>query len=250
MATTRTRVGLLSVALLLAYAAPALAHSTSSGVGNGAHPVSASSVNGAASDSGNSSAGSEGSSAGSGQSSAGSADSSAASEGTSGGSTDSSEASEGSSNSESSASSEQQDPPPEDPPDDDANNVAGAIVGTAILGTATASTVGSVLLTIFAVNELSAELYLRSNGHALRHHITRGAGDALEDLAHLCGVPTAQYADFAEATRQARHALVPHLEEPRTIDAEETRAFLRTLAEALSHDRELATALITNAYAG
>ncbi|TXD32755.1 DUF3015 domain-containing protein [Lujinxingia vulgaris] len=249
MATTRTRVGLLSVALLLAYAAPALAHSTSSGVGNGAHPVSASSVNGAASDSENSSAGSEGSSAGSGESSAASGNSSAASEGTSGGSTDSSEASEGSSNSESSASSEQQDPPPEDP-DDDANNVAGAIVGTAILGTATASTVGSVLLTIFAVNELSAELYLRSNGHALRHHITRGAGDALEDLAHLCGVPTTQYANFAEATRQARHALVPHLEEPRSIDAEETRAFLRALAEALSHDRELATALITNAYAG
>ncbi|RDV38453.1 DUF3015 domain-containing protein [Bradymonadaceae bacterium TMQ3] len=246
MAKTRTRVGFLSVALLLCSAAPALAHSTSSGVGNGAHPLSASSANGAASESGNSSAGSEGSSAGSGQSSAASGNSSAASEGTSGGSTDSTEASEGSSNSDSSASSEQQDPPP----DDETNHVAGAIVGTALVGTATASTVGSVLLTIFAVNELSAELYLRSNGHALRHHITRGAGDALEDLAHLCGVPTTHYANFAETTRQARHTLVPHLEEPRTIDAEETRAFLRALAEALSQDQELATALITNAYAG
>ncbi|WP_230467260.1 DUF3015 family protein [Lujinxingia vulgaris] len=211
--------------------------------------MSASSANGAASDSGNSSAGSEGSSAGSGQSSAGSADSSAASEGTSGGSTDSTEASEGSSNSESSASSEQQDPPPEEPVDE-SNDTANALIASAALGTATASTVGSVLLTIFAVNELSAELYLRSNGHALRHHIARGAGDALEDLAHLCGVPAAHYADFAEATRQARHTLVEHLNDPRAIDAEETRAFLRALAEALSHDQQLATALITGAYAG
>src|SRR5690554_4813886 len=213
MAVLRTLAGPLSVTLVLACAAPAFAHSTSSGVGNGGHPVSASTVNGAASESGQSSQGSEGSSAGSGNSSAGSADSSAASEGTSGGST---EASEGTS--DSSSSSEQQDPPPAETPDDDSSNTAELIIASTVLGTVTAATVGSVLLTIFAVNELSAELYLRSNGHALRHHIERGAGNALDDLAHLCGVPTSEYARFAEATRQARRTLIVHLEDPRSID--------------------------------
>ncbi|RAL20169.1 hypothetical protein DL240_18295 [Lujinxingia litoralis] len=195
-----------------------------------------------ATNSGNSSEGSQGSSAGSGASSEASANSSAASEGTSGGSTNATEASEGSSGSSNRDATEPV------PPDEDATDASDVIIATSALGTVTASTVGSVLLTIFAVNELSAELYLRNNALAVRHHIQRGAGEALEDLAHLCGVPTHAYPRFAEVTRQARHDLVAHLEEPRSVDAEHTRAFLSDLARALGEDHDLARAIIAQAY--
>ena len=149
------------------------------------------------------------------------------------------------SNSNSSGSSSSSSPNGGSDPDEDEQSAA-MLISIYISSSATAivTTVGGLLLTVMAIDNRSAELFIRSSAVALRHDLRRGAGASLEDLAHLCGIPADQFSPFAGALHRHRDGLLAHLPPGATVDTEVTRAFLHSLVEIVVATPDLTEALI------
>ena len=82
------------------------------------------------------------------------------------------------------------------------------------------------------------ERHLRANAVALQADISVGGGQAVEDLAALCGVTPADRPAFGRLLREHRQALVA-LVDPDALSTARAVAFADTIEQAMRQDQAL-----------
>ena len=86
--------------------------------------------------------------------------------------------------------------------------ILGLLAGVAI-GAGVSTTLGVPILLTINQNEVSIlQSYIGDHEHQLAQDISLGGGETVNDLAQLFGVPTNKRAQFAQALRRERRALM------------------------------------------
>lgn len=75
-------------------------------------------------------------------------------------------------------------------------------------------------------NEKAATLYIQRHATALIDNVQMGAGQNINDLAKMMGIPQANWSTFAKRIRASRKQLIPHL---MNINQTHARQFWRAL---------------------
>lgn len=112
--------------------------------------------------------------------------------------------------------------------------------------TTSAVTTGLIVLTVVTVTPdpqaQALRYYLQSNPAEVRMALASGAGPAVTDLAGAFGVRALDHDAFGRALRRRRAALARPFDDGH-VTLDETRAFVRTIQQAMLEDPRLRQAV-------